>query len=328
MILKLFKSNHPFVIFLIPLIGLAFWFPSLLSVSSNVSQVNAADYPFLYQWIYRLISPYPILFNIIGLIMIILQSYILIRMNFKFIFSEQKTYLSSVLFVMLSSALVRYQTLHPALIANFFLLFAIDRAFLFEKNTNQFKRYFESGIFIGLGSLFYPSLVYYLITIWLTLFILRTFNWREWMSSLVGLITPWVFYFIILLLNNSHFYPISDYLEFYTNNTLYLTVSLPAIIATITIAFILVIALLSGMGNVTNKKISTRKYFNLFFLFLLNCIGVTLLSPSVGFETIVILAVPASMLLGAFLMDLKSKWVGELFFDLLLVAVVTMIWIH
>lgn len=328
MILRLFKSNHPYVIFLIPILGFVLWIPSFFQTTNELGTIQLNNYPFLYHWLYRTISPYPVLFKALGLLLIILQSYFLIRMNFKFIFFEQKTYLSSVLFVLFSSALVNYQTLHPVVIGNLFLLFAIDRAFVFEKKANQFQRYFEAGLFIGLGSLFYPNLIFYLVTIWLTLFLLRTFNWREWFSTLIGLFTPWAFYLAILFINNSQIYSFDHYLEFFTNNLDFLSVPLASLIAAIIIAFVLVISLISSMGHVTSKKISTRKYFNLFFLFLLNSIVLVLAGPAVGFETIVISAVPASVLLGTFLINIRSNWVSELFFDLVLLSVLTLIWIR
>lgn len=201
--LKLFKSNHPFVfLIIIPFLAVLFWAPAIIFGSHEMVQFDQmVDSPFYSLCMGWLGNNY-FLHKGIAFVLLVSQAYMLIRLNFKYIFIEVKTYLPAVLFVMLASAFPYFQNLHPFLIANIFLLFAIERSFEIKKERNQFKQYFESGLLLGIGGLFYFPLVLFLLLVWITQFVLRNFNLREWFSSIIGFITPSIIYLTILYLND------------------------------------------------------------------------------------------------------------------------------
>ncbi len=326
MLLKLFKSNHPYVIFLIPLLGLTLWIPSLFDVSVNIHPVCIENTTFVYNWLMKYISYYPVVPKIIALILLIIESFILIRLNFKFIFIEIKTYLPSVLFIIFSSLFSSYQILHPLLIANLFILFAMDRAFLIDKSRNHFKRYYESGFLLGLGSLFYPNIYVFIFPVWLTLVILRNFNWREWFSSVMGIVTPFVFYLSILFLTDRFDGAILRLLKILTIHIRVYPFSNISLIAIGLILFVIFIATVFTAQIVGVKKISTRKYFTLFFWFMAFILLLFFVHPSMGYELIVPLAIPLSIICSIYYTEIRSKWLGEVIFTLNLLAAFVIIW--
>lgn len=327
MLLKIFKSNHPFVILIIPLLGVALWIPSLFKLPLEFLTIEFGVTTWAYKWFFGLFSFHPKASVIFALVLLVIQSYIMIRLNFKYMFIESKTYLPSVFFVLFSSALVAYQELHPLLIGNVFILLAIDKAFLFEKSRNQFKRYFESGFLLGLGAIFYPNIFVFIVIVWLTMFYLRTFNWREWFSSIIGLITPFLFYVSALYLTNNTYNMLEKLSELLTLKSPTIQFSMYSISAIGFLGFISIIAIISGARVVGLKKISSRKYFSLFFLMILLIVAAFFLYPALGYEMLVVVSVPLSILFSIFFTEIRNKWIGELFFALTFVSVFVIIWL-
>jgi hypothetical protein len=328
MLLKIFKSNHPYVIFLIPLLGIALWIPSLLSLNLNTQPAPLSDATFIYQWIYNFIAPYPKLSLVLALLFLILQSYFLIRLNFKYIFIETKTYLPSVMFVLFGSILLPYQQMHPIIIGNFFLLFAIDKVFVIDKEVNQIKRYFEGGFLLGISALFYPHYYVFILLIWLSLIILRNYTWREWIAPLIGFITPLALLFAFLFLFDHHQLLINNLKETLISTSPKQVFYFWSIIPLVVIALVLLIAMLWSLLYVGVKKISTRKYFTLFFWFLALTFTAVALHPSIGFETIYIAAIPLSILYSIFFTESHRNWMLELLFILTFLSVFAIIWLH
>lgn len=328
MLFKLFKSNHPTVIFLIPILGVLLWAPSLFNLGNHANSVEFETTTWLYNWLLGLFSFYPKVSIIFALILLIIQAYIIIRLNFKYMFVDSKTYLPSIFFVLFGSMFAAYQTLHPLLIANVFLLLALDKALLIEKSKNHFKRYFESGFLLGIGVLLYPNLYILIFVVWLTMFYLRTFNWREWFSSVLGLITPLLFYVTILFFTDTTHVLFSKVSSLFMGRAIELVLSQYSLIGIAFLLFVAVIATVSGARVVGLKKISSRKYYSLFFLMSLGIVAAVLLHPALGYELIIALAIPLSIICSVFFTDIRSKWAGEVLFTLTLVSVFAIIWLN
>jgi len=323
MLLKLFKKNHPYVVFLIPIIGVVLWIPAFFANTNNID-LGTTTYIFnkLYNWI-NINSVMP---KVIALLLIIVESFILVRLNFKYIFIEKKTYLPSVMFLIFASAISAYQTLHPLLIGNLFLLLSLDKIFIIDKKRNALKRYFESGFFLGLGAIFYPNIYVFTIIIWLTLFILRTFNWREWFTSILGVIAPFFFYLVYLFLTDNLNNVINKLISIFFYKAKIAPISGYPFYAVVFLAITTFLILFKVLSFIRIKKINTRKYFSLFFWFLIYTIVLFSLHQSLGYELIVVIAIPLSIIYSMFLMEQRSKWIGEVLFSLILISIFIMIW--
>jgi len=226
------------------------------------------------------------------------------------------------------SVIVYYQQLYPLLLANFFILLAIDRVFAFDKGKNKLKRYYEGGFLIGLGVLFYPNLLFFIVLLWLSQIILRTFNWREFSSSIIGVATPILIYFSILFLIDKTSLILEDIDLFFLKSKVDLKFSTYSIWAFASLAFVLFISILSSVRAIGIKKVSTRKYFSLFFWFLVLCLALFYFHPSISYELIVVAAIPISIIQTLFLTEIRNKWIKESFFLIIFAASLIIIWFH
>ncbi len=328
MLLKLFKSNHPYVLFLIPLVGVALWIPTLFNVPVDVHTANLGSTTFVFNWLQELLSYYPKASIIFSLILIIIESYLLIWLNFKYVFIENRTYLPAVLYVVFASTLSAYQMLHPLLISNLFILLAINKSFLLDNNKNHFKRYYESGLFLGLGALFYPNIYVFIFIVWLTMVVLRRFNWREWFSSVLGIATPFAFYIAFLFLTDKNQEVFYKLLAIFNTQASALSFSVYSLFAIGFLGFVTLISLLMGLRVVGVKKISIRKYYSLFSLFLIYIIALFIMHPSLGYELIMPFAIPLSIICSIHFTEIRSKLVGEVLFMLTILSVFVIIWMQ
>jgi len=327
MLLKFFKSNLPYVVLFIPILGTILWLPSLFPELSFKQVGTQGTSSPLFQWLTTYLQYDYHLSVISALIIIILQSYLLIRLNFKYIFIENKTYLPAVLFVLFSSSIFIEQGLNATLLANLFVLFAFDRAFLITKERRLFQRYFESGLFLGLAGLVYPPSLYFILIVWLTQVILRSFNWREWLSTVIGVFVPLLFYFSIAYLKNNFEVSINSYLQlFVVSNSKTIALSTINKVALGLIAFLILFALLSSLRIIGTKKVNSRKYFILFLWMLLLSIVIYFFTVTGGVDIIYFMAIPLSMIFSIFFIEIRSKFFAELLFTLLFLSIFTIIW--
>lgn len=323
--LKLLKSNHPFVIILIPFLTALFWAPALIFGSHEFVRLDPmVDTP-LYSLCMDWLGSNFYVHKSIAFVLFVTQAYLLIRLNFKYIFIETKTYLPAVLFVIGGSVFPYFQNLHPLLIANVFLFFALERCFEIRKEKNQFKLYFETGLLLGIGGLFYFPLVVFLLIVWITQLVLRTFNLREWLSSIIGFLTPMLIYIAILYLNDKHFLVINFINDFTTNMSSDIEVRGTEIYPLLFIGFIIIISFLFDLRIVGARKISTRKYFILTFWLLIISFFAKLLLPYVSTAIIYVFAIPASLLMTMYFVEIRNRFFAEITLLFLLLGVVTSI---
>jgi len=327
MLLRFFKSNLPYVVVFIPILGALLWLPALFP-STTTKQIVTPEFT---TPVYNLVcifvdSKYYIKISI-AFLFCILQSYYLIRMNFKHIFIENKTYLPAVIYILISSALFSNQNLQPALLANFFILFAFNKSLLIDKEQHHFKRFYESGVFIGIAALIYPWAIYLLVSIWLCLVILRNFEWREMLSSILGAATPFALFLSIAYLRDNYLITQNAYLGilFSTQQTASLLHS-QNMISLVAFALLFLIATLFSLQIIGTKKISSRKYITLFLWMLLVSFFIYFFNPGVGNEIVYIMAIPFSIIFSFFFTEIRKKIFAEILFSILFIAVFILIW--
>lgn len=316
------------MLFLIPVLGFLLWMPSLIDFPFKFPEIVPQKHTPVFDWLAESLASYPKLSVIIALTFLILQSFLLIRLNFKHIFIESRTYLPSVLFVIFGSLLYQYQQLHAALVVNFFLLWALDKALVIDKESNLIKRNFEGGFILGLGILFYTGMYIFIPVIWMTMIILRNSRWREWTSGLIGFILPGVFFLIIAFLLDKHQMVLEKMQQSITTPAIEITWHPYSFIVIGLLAMLILISILSVLSYVGVKKINTRKYFTFFFWFLILLVALFFFHTKVAYDMIYALAIPLAVLSSLFYIESRNKWVTETFFVLTLLSAFALIWIH
>ncbi len=320
MVLSILKTKQPILIFLIPLVTVLLWLHGFLNIPNEIPYNEHIQAP-LYNLIMPLIKNVYVS-KIIGIILLVAQSFLLASLNMKFFFIKQRTYLHTFLFVLIVSSSTSLQYTSPALIANFFIIFAFDWLFASYKKYNTNKQLFNTGLLLSVATLFYYNTAILLPFFIIGYFILHTVRFREILILILGFTAPLIIFSEIAFLQGNLFVYthniLSEFKSFNYNFNFFSTQNF------FYIWFIIMtlVAVFSFLRIVTSKKIVARKIFSIFFIYILYLTTILFLFPMFDFQTLILLALPISYLITDFYINYKNNFISELSFVLLIVSLI------
>lgn len=231
------------------------------------------------------------------------------------------TYLPALLYVTGASLFLPFLILSPALICNFLLIWIIHKFLGIYKHGSALSGMYDAGMIIGVGTIIYFPFIAMVLSLWLCLLIFRPFNWREWISGIIGFMT--VFFFIAV------FYYWNDSLDKFYRIWLPLTSSFPTrfninIYNYLVLIPVIVIMILAGIHlrqKFFRSFVQVRKSFQLLLLMMV----VVLLSfylkadhPMYHF----LLAVPmGAVFMAYYFLNATVRWFYESLYLILLGAI-------
>lgn len=314
MVLKFFKSIRPATIVMIFVCGGLIWLRSFIFPAEVVFSFEADPMP-LAQLLYRFLPAHNILSSILAFFLWMIHSFLLVRLNTKFFFLNERSFLPAFFFILSSGIFLPLQRLNPVIISSLILLITLERIFISNRQVKTVFSFFDAGLLIGIGSLFYANFIFYFAIVWIGLILIRPFKWREWLSSVIGLVTPFVFTASYYCLRND------DIIDFFNKCTRninlpfeYVHFDLPVITLLSYTGIMIVVASFQMIWIFSTKKVSSRKFFKLVFWVFILTIGFYFAIPSASIELLIFLFIPVSYLLTNFFLCLKTRWLGEILF--------------
>ncbi len=321
MLLKVLKSNQPFHFLLIPLIAVALWVKSFVHAKAFPFYAGE-DMMILYKPISYLLGDNLFLSNIVALIFTILLAFLVLKLNVQYAFIKAKTSLPPTLFILIASGMPDLHGMHPVYPATLFLVLAIDRIFNSIENEIIHSNAFESGIFLAIGSLFYLNLVFFFPILWFGFIIIKPkVNWREYFLTVLGFAMPWLAtltYYSFAGIENELWYTLQMN---FTSHQTFIRDNLPI---QIFIGYLVLLTLLGSfffLAQYDGKRISSRKFFKVFFWIFLISVVLIIANPAVSQEIIIILALPLTYLISNYLILMRRQFWGEVILYLLIAAV-------
>jgi hypothetical protein len=316
--LKHAKSNQPLAVFFLPLACLLIWFNPILPHADLAVDTSLGAMP-LYYYIIQIAPVFSDTSRILSCVLVVIIAFMISRLNTKFIFISERTYLPSILYLIIVCAAVPFKEIYPILPALILFLFAFERLLDSYKIESLSYKVFDASFLLGIASLFYFNIIFYLVFIWITISIIRPFHWREWFFSILGLAIPYLILFSTYYLFDISYTPIFEsikscfkfQLPIFLNKSHYLFLGYISIV--ILIASQYVSRILSA------KKILARKSFNLFLVLFLITLILFIFIKSASIDLVFIAAIPVSIMLAQYFISVRpSRWV-ETIFDLLIV---------
>ena len=298
--IKLFGSNQPFVLVLIPIMVLGHFtldafFPSFELLASGQENLWELDFNLLSTTYSR-----------IGAFILISINAILVNRVFNtHEFYERNTFLPSLIYLLLVFLFPLSLRMQEDLIAHTFFILCLSKLFDIKQNDDARRSTFLSGLFLGCAVTFLPIYIYFLVFIWMGTISIRPFVLREFLLPLLGVVLPlgWVafidanFYYSFIELESS-----LDYSRF--GNFL---IFIPH----------LIVALLSIIGykNILERRLkSSIRYKRIVglttYVFLFSIISASLVTVITGsYFYFTIGAVILSIILPYSYLDTKRKWI-------------------
>ncbi|MBI9038659.1 MAG: hypothetical protein JEY97_11045 [Bacteroidales bacterium] len=128
----------------------------------------------------------------------------------------RNTLLSAFAFILLISYSPSSTNFYPALPAISFLLLSLINFFKTYSLKEPYYLIFNASFFIGIASLFYLPLIFFIIWLWFSLIVNRIYLWREWSITIIGAIVPYLFLAVYYFWNDEIFNTSIVYYSFFT----------------------------------------------------------------------------------------------------------------
>ncbi|MBL0046539.1 MAG: hypothetical protein IPP32_00340 [Bacteroidetes bacterium] len=309
MIVGFFKRNLTSSILFVPLIAGCLWIIGFIHV---LPAANKNTMP-LFDWLCRATLKYPVLQMILAFLILIAQAFLLNYICDKYNILSKKTYFPALVYVIFMSCSKLLLTLHPILLANLFLLLSIERIFNSYHKDEAFGHVFDAGFYIGIASLFYfPALILFPM-VWVGLIVIRTFVWREWIISFIGLLLPYLFIFTYYFWYDKVEYFLLDKIFYPSSDAKYSIESEPFSFILL-VGFILGIMALSFLKLTKGLPVSTILSRNMLVVFTW-MIALSLLAffmaPVLNIRYFSFMAIPISIYASHYFLTAKKAWWAE-----------------
>ena len=315
--LKLFRTNQLLLSF--QLIFYAGFLHSFVFIYPTSWQ--PADFGVFTDLIYQWIGPKGLIPDILTIFLLFLHGSLLNGLNLTHRFSEEVSLFPGLFYVLVASLLPEFLHLSPLHLANTFYLLALIDLLSVYNQPRATGHIFNAGLWIGMGSLFYFSYLIFILLAFLSIHILRTFDLRERLMVLLGVLTPYIL--------TALYYFWTDRLDFFLEKQFALPLRSfdlqaagPAIFIYLKLALfalLLSIVLLSHHRYLFKKTIQVQKKINILFWGLLVTALTLLFQPAIQIDHLLLLAPPLGMLLSINFISFSKSW-AELFHVLLLLT--------
>ena len=328
MLLRLFKGTGPGVIFLIIVTLTAIWISALVLPQTGIESYSYIEPMPLYNVLKLIIGSNSIITLAFLFSMVSLMAFLLVNFNTTDFFINERTFLPALIFILLSGLFPECQRLNPALPASLFLIMAVRRIMDGYRKPGIAYNFFDAGILISTGSLFYANLIWFGLLIIIGIALLRTGNIAEIAISILGIITPYLItfglYYVLGKDLESLVSLLKDNLFGRTEGYVFSRVTVVVLIFT---GIIVLVSLVYLFMVINAKKIKSRQTFSLLIWSFLISAVVYIILPSVSVELIWIAGIPISYFLTHYFIFVKKKMVPEIFFSVFfLLILLIQIW--
>ncbi|MCF8381526.1 MAG: DUF6427 family protein [Bacteroidales bacterium] len=321
MLLRLFSGSKASTVFSIFLLSVILWLPSL--ISSKSVHFSQSESMILYAFIEGFLTKNVLLSKILAFIFLLFQAYLLVLISGKYILLQGRSYLPALFFLLIVSFYSGLQQFSAGLIGSFFVIISIN--FLFEAYDKESisYRFFDAGLILGLGSLFYAKLILFFPVLWISAIILRKGNWREFVMPVFGVILPMFVVAAIGFLREGKPWEL-----FQTMNGILLRAEIPmeidfGFLLIIGILFLAVLISSVYMLNIFQfKKIFIRNYYLLLFWIFVTGLVVFILFSSFDMGIAYIIAIPTSFILSNYYFNAISTLGNRILFGMILLVFV------
>jgi len=258
--IRFFKSSFVVQYCAICITGFILWGKSFLE--SPFMPVPEGFVPF-YSFLYSLLSGFPLIQVIAGYLLVIISAFILNRLLYGHNIVQKNTSMAGFVFMILMSYYPEFLTIQPVNIAVFFLLLIMNQLLRSYNREEPLDLIYSSGFLATIGSFVYFPFIFFYGVILISFVFFRSVKWREWVSSLFGFLTPFLFlatyYFWFDLLMPK----IEEYLGMFTIQADPIPFKKPVFI--ILSSVIIILSLFSLLYSVMNRMEKTieRKRKNL-----------------------------------------------------------------
>ncbi|HEX2921303.1 MAG TPA: DUF6427 family protein [Bacteroidales bacterium] len=321
MLLREFKRTGPLTIFLIIVILILLWVGAFYRIRRQFSWYFDIDSMPFYEFMSGLTGTHPVPGIAFSFLLVGLMAFLVVNLNTSLFFINERTFLPALFYILITALVPHYQVMNPAIFAAVFLMLAIRRIMDSYRVQGTAYCFFDAGILISIGSLFYANLVWFSSLIFIGMSLLRTWSIKEIVVSFLGLLTPFVLTPAIYYVFGEDPETIFSMFAYNLFGRHSLSTFGIVIIAGFFVTSILTLVAISHLlATINSKKIQSRKTFFLLLWVFFISIAVYMMMPSVSAEMIWITSIPVSYFLSHYFVFQKKK-ISEIIFSVFLFVI-------
>jgi len=229
----------------------------------------------------------------------------------------KQSYLPALMYITACGLFLQFMLISPPLICNFILIWMMDKFIKSGKMASAMMTMFDIGMLTALGTLIYFPFVVFLVLLWLSLLLYRSFNWREWVAGLIGFLTIFFLVAVYYYWNNNLYQFIGIWKPLANAFPSGLRIHYNDYLVLIPVGLIMVLAVLQLRENFFRSFISTRKAFQLlFFMFLITFISFYTKNDFRLYHFLLSVP-PGAVMLAYYFSNARKRWFYETLFVLL-----------
>lgn len=316
MLISVFKRNL-FVnsLLLLPLAAVV----RIFSLVSNEKIEINKEGGILYQFILDILPKNSLLYSVFSIFLVFFTAVLINRLVIKNRMANEITLLPGLFFILLVSLTPEMLALSSIQFGLFFIVLAFISLYKSYKKYSSEILLFNAGFYIGIGSLFCNNLVVFIVPVLLAYISIRSFNFREFLQLLSGLLMVIYFYAFYLFWTGDSFTfspftfnSIKDLnsgnISVYIVSTLYVTLT--------------IICLITYRSFIIKKSIQSQKKINIMFWFLiLSFLLLWIFNMAYLFGYFSLIAFGLSYFTSAIFLRLKNKMISEIVYVIIVFSI-------
>jgi hypothetical protein len=296
----------------------------IISSPVNFSVTSSNLYPVsLGSWIFEFVSMYPLLGEVINIILIVLTSLYVNKIGTSTEILPRQSYitLSLLAIFLLFSPDAKYFT--GSLLCMLLLTFSFDNMVGIFGKQYPFKQVLNSTIAISVSSLIVPQSLIFIVFVWLGFLTYSVNSLREWVISIIGILIPYIYMVFAFYWNDNIEYMLELYRAFFYYYRLqFSTPNVYQIISLIILAVIYFSSMMYFINNASEKIINIRKRMMLTFHFSFVSIVALIISSTSYFTMLPIVFVTMSIMLSYAVHYQKKSRFQDFLMIILLISII------
>lgn len=249
-----------------------------------------------------------------GMLLLTGGAFLLHRANYILVIIREKTYIVPLVYILLISTNPNFFPLKSTSIGVFCLILAMYRLFITYHNPMAVYQVFSSALFIGIGSLLWVHILWFMPLFILGLFHFKSLSIRTFLASLMGVST--VYWFLLgWCVLQGDFSAFTVPFAAFTKIKIF-EITGPRVIDWVIIFYIGIFVLIASVNIITHvyeENIRTRRYLYFLITFFVAAFLLFFLYENSSDEYFCIACVPASILVTHLFIVKKGKKVSRLF---------------
>ena len=243
-------------------------------------------------------------------------------LNSKYNLIRTRTYLVYVCVIVVFSSHPAFVYMNSGYVTLFLFLICLDTLFGAYQDVSPVRKSYAVGFILAISSLFSIYMLAYLLLFWIGFKMMRSFNFKSFMTSILGVCTIYWLFFCFYLWRSD----LSDFIDFFTQIKLNLEYSVPSLDKLIFYGFnilLFLIVVLSHQINSFQDKIRIRAKIYYLSLIGLFSLSLSFFLDSTGVNSFYIFEFSFALLLAHFFSLSSNTWQVYLFYIFIIFTVIS-----